>query len=147
GTVVESRYSGKLAQELVYRTWWFKVLLFVLGTNIFFAAGKKWPWKKHQTGFIITQVGLLTLVAGGLVNSWWGTDSLLPTTDSPKAEVQQKVGCPQEGHRMIDKDLGHILVKWDKLDRVTEFPFNPGSLPWKQDEYAKTQVPFLLNVL
>src|SRR5438128_2346667 len=44
GTMVESWYTGKIAQELVYRTWWFTLLLFVLGINIFFAAVKKWPW-------------------------------------------------------------------------------------------------------
>ena len=77
GTIVESWYSGKVAQELVYRTWWFKLLLFLLGINIFFAAAKKWPWKKHQTGFLITHVGLLMLVGGGVITSFSGTDGLM----------------------------------------------------------------------
>src|SRR6516165_10039171 len=38
GTMVESWYSGQAAQELVYRTWWFTLLLALLGVNIFFAA-------------------------------------------------------------------------------------------------------------
>jgi hypothetical protein len=38
GTVVESWYNGRIAQELVYRTWWFFLLLGLLAINIFFAA-------------------------------------------------------------------------------------------------------------
>src|SRR5947209_4818668 len=35
GTVVESWYSDKVAKDLVYRTWWFNLLLFLIGINIF----------------------------------------------------------------------------------------------------------------
>src|SRR5262249_17030811 len=41
GTVVESWYEAKIAQEIVYRTWWFALLLGLLWINIFFAALKK----------------------------------------------------------------------------------------------------------
>src|ERR1700751_1797569 len=49
GTVIESDDNSTIAQDVVYRAWWFKLLLFLLGVNIFFAAAKKWPWKKYQT--------------------------------------------------------------------------------------------------
>src|SRR5262245_9958088 len=70
GTCLESWYSDKIAQELIYHTWWFTGLLGLLAVCIFCAAMKKWPWKKHQTGFLITHVGLLTLLAGGVLNSF-----------------------------------------------------------------------------
>src|SRR5208282_1657215 len=41
GTMVESWYASKIAGELVYRTWWFTLLLGALAVNIFFAAAKK----------------------------------------------------------------------------------------------------------
>src|SRR5262249_17742113 len=49
GTLVEHWYNTKIAQELVYRSWWFVFLLLLLAVNILFAAVKKWPWKKYQT--------------------------------------------------------------------------------------------------
>src|SRR5688572_29387956 len=48
GTCLESWYSAKIAQDLVYYSWWFTLLLSLLGCAIFFAAIKKFPWKKHQ---------------------------------------------------------------------------------------------------
>ncbi|RDJ93785.1 hypothetical protein B4Q13_19495, partial [Lacticaseibacillus rhamnosus] len=65
GTLMEHWYSTKIAQELVYKAWWFIGLLLLLSCNIFFAAAKKWPWKKHQTGFVITHIGLLLMLFGG----------------------------------------------------------------------------------
>src|SRR5438105_4444335 len=73
GTVVESRHGRPAAADLVYRTWWFVLLLGVLAANIFCAAAKKWPWQRHQTGFIITHIGLLTLISGGVIDSIFGT--------------------------------------------------------------------------
>src|SRR5205807_3814681 len=72
GTAVESNYTAAVAQDLVYGTWWFTLLLVVLGLNIFFAALKKWPWKKHQTGFLITHLGLITMVSGGVLTAFGG---------------------------------------------------------------------------
>src|SRR5262249_55716161 len=106
GTIVESWYSGKVAGDLVYRTWWFDSLLLALGVNIFFAAAKKWRWKKHQTGFLITHVGLLCLVGGGLVSSIGGVDSLLVLVDSPNPEQQREGGAPQQNGVIQDRNSG-----------------------------------------
>src|SRR5262249_55832360 len=75
-TLIESWHSGEIAQQVVYRTWWFILLIVLLGTNILCAALKKmdltklaegrWPWKKHQTGFLVTHAGLITWVIGAL---------------------------------------------------------------------------------
>ena len=54
-------------RELVYRAWWFTVLMSLLAANILCAALKKFPWKRHQTGFLITHAGLLIVIGG----SWW----------------------------------------------------------------------------
>src|SRR5262249_21808858 len=98
GTMVESWYSGHIAQELVYRAWWFTLLLFLLGINIFFAAAKKWPWKKHQTGFLITHVGLLTMLAGGILTSMAGTDAVMTLLDSPNGDPQGEYPYPQSSN-------------------------------------------------
>jgi hypothetical protein len=150
GTVVESWYSGRVAQELIYRTWWFVLLLTILGVNIFFAAVKKWPWKKHQTGFLITHLGLITMVSGGIFNSLWGTDSLMTLVDSEQRRVQRYVGAPQESSRAIDKDEAQIVVtrtlKNGKQEPLS-YAFRPGSLAWRSDEYLDRKVHPLLAVL
>jgi hypothetical protein len=225
GTIVESWYSDKVAKDLVYRTWWFNLLLFLIGINIFFAAAKKarrrgaeevgrdlegtgylaslgywwpwlvvvalfvgfflpdsmvwwgkapimlaaaaalslvlwgvqrsrpverwWPWQKHQTGFLITHVGLLTMVAGGLLTGLFGTDTLLALIASPDPGVQQRAGMPQSSSSVVDRDTSAIrvrLLKGGKED-VRSFPFQPGSLPWHADEYLQPNLHPLLAVL
>jgi hypothetical protein len=151
GTVVESWYSGKVAQELVYRTWWFKLLLFLLGLNIFFAAAKKWPWKRHQTGFLITHVGLLLLVGGGVVTSFSGTDGLMSLVDTTQSDIQRKYGLPHESSQAIVQDEATIRIRRvssGKEDESTrEFRFEPGVLAWRPDQYVTAQVHPLLAVL
>src|SRR5262245_13557433 len=51
-TFLESRYGARIAQECVYRSWWFGLLLGLLAVNVLCAALKKYPWKRHQTGFL-----------------------------------------------------------------------------------------------
>ena len=72
---------------MVYHSWWFTVVLALLAINIFFAAAKKWPWKKHQTGFVITHLGLLTLLAGGILNSMSGMDAQMQLIDTDDPQV------------------------------------------------------------
>src|SRR5262245_32813574 len=49
-TLLESWYNAEVAQFLVYRTWWFSLLLFCLGLNILGAALKKMDTKKLAQG-------------------------------------------------------------------------------------------------
>jgi hypothetical protein len=147
GTIVESKYSSKVAMELVYRTWWFKLLLAMLAINIFFAAVKKWPWKKHQTGFLITHAGLLTMIAGGMLNSFSGTDSLLVLVDSDHKSIQDQHQLPQVSDLMMDRDSGLIRVRLPGKDKVAEYDFNPGSLPWQRDRNSRGSTNTLLRIL
>jgi hypothetical protein len=139
GTVVESWYSGKLAQELVYRSWWFALLIGFLGVNIFCAAAKKWPWKKYQTGFIITHVGLLMLVAGGILNALGGTDALMPVIDTDDAQIQHEAGDASRVSKvMLDKDQSDFVVELpgrDK-DKPATIVYDPGAMPWGSSQYA-----------
>ncbi|MBY0523091.1 MAG: cytochrome c biogenesis protein ResB [Gemmataceae bacterium] len=150
GTIVESWYTGKVAQDMIYKTWWFAALLGLLWVNIFFAAAKKWPWKKHQTGFLITHLGLLTMVFGGILNALGGTDALMVVTDTSNPTLQRRAGASQTSKSIIDRDSYLIQVQ-----RATKrghgdpkvFPFDPGSLSWGPDEYTEAKVPGLLRFL
>ena len=88
-TFVESAYGGRIARELVYRTWWFTLLLSLLAVNVLCAALKKYPWKRHQIGFLITHAGLLVLVFGALLTALGGTDGQMMLIDTDNRAIQQ----------------------------------------------------------
>ncbi|MBI1918833.1 MAG: hypothetical protein HYS12_29430 [Planctomycetes bacterium] len=100
-TLIDSWHSLEIAQQVIYRTWWFVLLLFLLGTTIFCAALKKmdlkklaegrWPWKKHQTGFLVTHVGLITLVFGGLMTNLGGDEGQIQAIDTDDRRIQENV--------------------------------------------------------
>ncbi len=155
GTFMESWYSTKIAQVLVYKSWWFVLLLGLLAVNIFFAAAKKWPWKKHQTGFIITHIGLLILLSGGVLNALGGVDAQAQLIDTPDLEIQdlvrQNMGSMMQSTtrclftdtaqlslRENQPDLGdahgfHMARKTAVKGKPVEIDFEPGPLPWKSE--------------
>ena len=64
GTFFERNYGTSAAQDYVYQSTWFAVLLAFLAINILCAALIRFPWKRRQTGFVITHLGLLVLIFG-----------------------------------------------------------------------------------
>ncbi len=93
-TLLESAYSARVARELVYGTWWFALLLTMLAVNVLCAALKKYPWKRHQTGFLITHAGLITLVFGGLLSVLAGTEGQMFLIDTDNRDLQQTLRLP-----------------------------------------------------
>jgi hypothetical protein len=80
-TILESMYGMRSAHVLVYGTWWFTGLLFLLGTNVLCAAMIRYPWKRHQTGFVITHCGILIILFGSLMTQKLGVDGNLPIVE------------------------------------------------------------------
>jgi len=78
GTIIEAAWNTPVAQFVVYQTWWFNLIGALLAVNIFCAAAIRYPWKKHQTGFVVTHIGLLTLIFGLTLSRWHGIDAQLP---------------------------------------------------------------------
>ncbi|MGF1579360.1 MAG: cytochrome c biogenesis protein ResB [Gemmataceae bacterium] len=141
GILMEHRFQTATAQQLVYQAWWFNGLLGLLAVNILFAAVKKWPFKKHQTGFVITHIGLLTMLAGGLVNAFSGTDALMVLVDTSDPEIQYKVGYPQVNNQAVYNDRNEIVVQTrtadDQKGRVYKADFRPGVLPWNGEDQQR----------
>jgi hypothetical protein len=81
GTVLESRYGAQYAKIAVYHAKWFDALMVLLWINIFTSTISRWPFKRHHTGFVITHLGLLTLLAGGLITSRMGLDGQLRVSE------------------------------------------------------------------
>lgn len=85
GTVCESRLSTEAAQQLIYKTDWFIGLLALLFLNVLISALKRWPYKKYHTGFIITHIGLLLLLAGSMISKIWGVEGTLALQEGESA--------------------------------------------------------------
>jgi len=85
GTFVEAIWNTPVAQHAVYQTWWFNLMGVLLAINIFCAAAIRYPWKKHQTGFVVTHIGLLTLLFGLTLSRWHGIDAQLPVYEGATA--------------------------------------------------------------
>lgn len=74
GTVVESQYNAEYSGMLIYRSEWFGLLLILFFINILAATISRYPFLKHHTGFVITHIGLLLVLAGSFFTNQWGID-------------------------------------------------------------------------
>ncbi len=142
GTYFESRHGTPAAQEYVYQSVGFSILLAFLGTNVLCAALIRYPWKRRQIGFLVTHAGLITLIVG----AWWG----FQYSDEGQA------GAPEGG--VIDKlvrtqdpvvRVRPIDARTGKMDGEFELPFKGGPFDWpegKSQVISKPKDPFKVAV-
>jgi hypothetical protein len=121
-TWFESSHGTTAAQDFVYKSTWFAVLLAFLAINILCAALIRFPWKRRQTGFVVTHAGLLVLIFG----SYW----------SFKTADEGMVG-------MLEGEVRRELVRRDQpvfrvreLDPHTQEPIREYALPFKPGPFA-----------
>ena len=84
-TSLESKYGTPFAQKIFYQAGWFDVFLGLLAANIFCSALTRFPYKKKHTGFIVTHIGILILLAGCLMSSLWGVDGQMALLEGEKS--------------------------------------------------------------
>lgn len=97
GTVYESKFGAHVASQIVYRSWWMQVLLWLFILNVAAAAISRLPWKKQHVGFLITHLGIITLLLGGWVQQQRGVDGILAL-------------APGEAGRMVRMDEAALYV-------------------------------------
>src|SRR5438876_6603226 len=77
GTIYESSFDAKIARAYIYGAPWFNLWLVLLGTNLAISALSRWPWKKHHLAFLITHLGIITLLTGSLIGRIWGIEGTI----------------------------------------------------------------------
>jgi ABC-type transport system involved in cytochrome c biogenesis permease subunit len=111
GTCVENWYGPEAgpatARSFVYGTWWFSALAALLALNVFAALAVRFPWKKRQTGFVLTHVGLLVLLLGCLLTRRWGIDASLSLFEGQAASV----AVDDASHEAFDLGVQVLLRK------------------------------------
>ncbi len=91
GTIIESNYNAEYAGMAIYKSTWFGLLIILLWINIFAATISRIPFKQHHTGFVITHIGLLTLLIGGFITNSNGVDGQLVI---PEKQTSSSVTLP-----------------------------------------------------
>ncbi|MBY0586372.1 cytochrome c biogenesis protein ResB [bacterium] len=132
GTRIESTINAAGAKYFVYGNPRFYILLALLALNVLSAALIRFPWKRYQTGFVITHVGLLTILAGSMITSISHVDALLNVSQGEVADT------------MIHPDQDIVRVGWEdpgtgkQKDQAVAVQFGPltwgskilGFFPW-----------------
>src|SRR5256714_11916912 len=77
GTLYESSFDAKVARAYVYGAPWFNAWLIFLAANLTVSALSRWPWKKHHVAFLVTHLGIITLLAGSLIGRIWGVEGTI----------------------------------------------------------------------
>jgi hypothetical protein len=77
GTLYESNFDAKVARHYIYEAPWFNLWLLTLALNLAVAALSRMPWKRHHTGFLITHLGIIILLAGAWIGRTWGIEGTM----------------------------------------------------------------------
>ncbi len=108
-TGIESVYGMRAVKTLVYGTHWFAGVLSLLGVILTCAAFSRYPWKRHQTGFVMTHTGIITIIIGSWITSQFGVDGNLPVSEgSQNSEVilnDLVLGVSEEDTRLAQLTL------------------------------------------
>ena len=140
GTIVESRYNAEMAKMLVYQAWWFQILMGLLWVNIFASTISRIPYKIHHLGFVITHLGLLTLLIGALVTAETGVDGQLRVVENtandtiilpdlvlematPESVQPESYGFVRQAHELSGSDLNFLNNKI--ADRIVVMKYAP----------------------
>lgn len=73
-TAYESTHGTERARSDFYCTWWFELLLALLGLNVLASLLVRLPFRRRQVGFVVTHVSILLILGGAWITKKWGID-------------------------------------------------------------------------
>jgi hypothetical protein len=122
-TFFESWYGAGASQQYIYRSPGFAVLLAFLGMNILCAALIRYPWKRRQTGFVVTHVGLLTLLLGSYYSVRTADEGQVGMVEGDVKGELVRIEYPVIKVAEIDPHTG-------ERSHEADLPFRPGPFEW-----------------
>src|SRR5258708_31695666 len=66
GTLYESSFDAKVSRAYAYGAHWFNLWLVLLRANLACSALSRLPWRKRHLAFLITHLGIITLLFDSL---------------------------------------------------------------------------------
>jgi len=134
GTKFNSDYGLNAANDYIYQTKGFALLMAFLGTNILCAALIRYPWVKRQTGFLITHLGLLVVIGG----SWWASqtadEGLLGMLERQTSSSLVRSHKPVIYVKPVDPHTGKPTGEY-------RIPFHPGAFDWTPGRFQVVSQP------
>ena len=126
-TWFESTYGTKAVQAFVYKSAGFALLLGFLAVNILCAATIRFPWKKRQTGFVVTHAGLLVLIAGSYVHFKSGDEGMVGMLEGETRGEMLRTDFPVFRLREVDPHGGQATATYAMpFDESGPFPWGGG---------------------
>ncbi|MHB0959408.1 MAG: cytochrome c biogenesis protein ResB [Pirellulaceae bacterium] len=123
-TVLEATRGREMAHWFVYGSPGFLGLLALLGLNILAAMLVRWPWRKHQLGFLFTHLGLLVILAGASETLQHGIEGQIVLREGDRTD-----------HVLV---RGRSLITVDRPSAAgrqsSQFLFQPGAVDWREDK-------------
>ena len=77
GTIYESGFDADVARAYVYGAAWFNLWLILLALNLAASAFSRWPWQRRHTGFLLTHLGIIILLAGAMIGRLTGIEGTM----------------------------------------------------------------------
>jgi hypothetical protein len=114
----------------------------ILGANILCAALIRFPWKRRQTGFVITHAGLLIVLAGSWFSLKYGDEGQVAMLEGETAATMTRTDAPVIRVRPLDPQAGTPTSEY-------AIPFRPGAFAWPAGRFevlTGPQEPFKLAV-
>ncbi|MBQ6108125.1 MAG: hypothetical protein IJK97_07930, partial [Thermoguttaceae bacterium] len=125
-TFLGMQFGDDASAWCVYHAGWFLVLCGLLGLSVLISALLRWPWKKFQTGFLVTHLGILVLLAGCWIDFRFSQSAFLTVAEG---ETNSVAICPGDVH---------FDVRWTPADakegekEIREtLRFEPGPFSWR----------------
>ena len=145
-TFFESWYGTEAARAYVYRSPVFYIVNMMLFANILCAATIRYPWKRHQIGFVVTHLGLLTLISGSFISQKLTDDGQVGLAEGEQTSQLIRTQQPIIRVRVPDKnDSGQMIAQQEY-----ELDLNPGVAAWKPgrtEKVTRTNDPFQFEVI
>jgi hypothetical protein len=113
-TFYEARYGTRAVQEVIYGSQPFVLLMALLSINVMAAVVVRYPWKRKQTGFIITHAGIEVLLLGCLLSFRYSVDGRMSLEPGQKTEVIN----------LNDEDVSVTMPDAGGKPRVHSFPIS-----------------------
>lgn len=106
-TVYESVYGAPAAQAVVYGSTAFFVIMILLATNVAAAVIVRYPFKRRQTGFVITHIGIELLLLGCLISYYRSNEGVVAMRPGQTVDAIESI---KEG----------VFVSWGENGRVRQ---------------------------
>jgi hypothetical protein len=139
GTLYESSFDARVARAYIYEAVWFNFWLLLLAANLICSAFSRMPWKRHHTGFLLTHLGIIVLLAGALIGRIWGVEgSMTLFKGDPPNNL---LTVDQHVLQVIDGNNGSQTVALEMINRHPS-PDKPWPLTTTPSGWAITAIDY-----